>query len=380
MRLLRILRKPENSRHLPKGDSPRILLLQIAGIGDLLLATPALDALRERYPNARIDLLASDRSAPLLAGHPSLHEVYALKVSAIRQPLSPSAWRQFAGVIGPLQKNGYDALVSLHNVATARGAWTMALLMSALKAPLWVGRNSDGRFPLFDLQLEESLHDPVPEPLTKLRVVQLLGADPAPRPLSLPLTAETRARAKELLSGAERWAALMPGCEDSFRRWPLERFAGVAAELKTRGFTVAALGGSDDKTLCDAVADASDGISFAGQLSLLESAAVLQRCHAAVSNNTGTMHLAAAVSTPLVALFAPGHVARYRPWMDHSRVVVLGEEEGAVPGDMPASAMRQALQRINVQQVLEAVERLLAQPGGEGSDEGKLGGSLDVTL
>jgi len=357
-----LIRKRDLQRPLPSGNELRILAVQIAGIGDLILATPALDALHERYPEAKIDIVTSPRSADLLQGHPSIDDIYAFDVSRFRNPIAlllPGALADLRIQLKPLRDVRYDLLVSLHNISSFRGAFTLGLLMRSLEIPFWVGRNTDGRMPLFDRELRESLKDPVPEPMTKLRLVGLLDAKPDPRPLSIAIGQNERAKARDLLGQKHKWAAIMPGCDDPNRRWPTERFSDVARQLADKGFRIVLLGGPGEETVGAEVAAAAKErtLNLVGKLGLKTMAAVLQLCSVAITNNTGPMHIAAAAGVPIVALFAPVHVERYRPWAAKETVRVLFTENSSLTGGGP-DAIRMALQDINVEQVIAAVDEL----------------------
>ena len=358
-----MLHRPDAERALPRDRAPKLLVLQIAGIGDLVLATPALDALRERFPDARIDLLTSPRAVDLLAHHPAVNHVYPFDIGRFRNPvrlLNPAVLGSFRAQIRPLKSNRYDALLSLNNISTKRGAWTLGVLMKMIGAPLWVGRNTDGRAPFFDLSLAEASSDPVPEALTKQRVVSQLGASSSERPLTLPLDDQSYHKAKVVLGSIEPpYAAILPGANVDVKQWPAERFAEVARSLRDRGYTIITLGGPDDRDAAEVIDKALSGklLRLEGTLSLPEVAAVLAKCQVVITNDTGPMHMAAAVGTPMVALFCSVNLARYRPWMDESRFRALtGDPNGYDPRSV--EGMRASILNISVERVMGALDEL----------------------
>ncbi len=361
---MRWIRIPTGEVRLAEGRPPRLLAVQIAGIGDLVLATPALSALRDRYPEARIDLLTSPRAADLLAGHPVLNDVYSFDIGRFRNPLSllaPGALYELRRQARPLRAIRYDALLSLNNVSTRRGALTLGLLLRSLEAPVWVGRNTDGKMPLFDGEVRETLADPVPETLTKLKVAAQLGADPSPRPLVLPVSREERERALRMLGEPGEWAAILPGANVPQKRWPVERFVEVASALSARGLKILVLGSGDDRDAAAHVEHAVGAKNLAGKTSLREIVALLQACRVVVTNDTGPMHIAAAVGTPLVALFASVNVQRFRPWTADSRCRTLTSPCGSEYPESDPRAMAASLRCVTVAEVLGAVEEMLEE-------------------
>ena len=360
---MNLLHKKNPNSALPRDRSPRLLAIQIAGIGDLVLATPALDALRERYPDARIDLLTSPRAVGLLQGHPALDEVFAFDIGRFRNPLSlllPGNGRDLKDSIAPMRKVGYDALLSLNNISTTRGAWTLGGLMKLIGAPIWVGRNTDSRAPWFDCAVTDHSDEPTPEALTKLRVAACLDASTQDRPLHLPIRDEDRRKIEELLPPSTKpFAAILPGANVEMKRWPVERFGRVAEHLAQRGYQIVTLGGTEDRVVVDRMQGSASVnlLRFEGMLNLSETAAMLAACSVTVSNDTGPMHMAAAVGTPLVALFCSVNVSRYRPWMDEKKYRVLTTEPAGVD-PKSREGMRSSMQGITIDRVLGALEEL----------------------
>ncbi len=365
MNPLRFLRVVNPDRTLPRQHPPRLLAVQIAGIGDLVLATPALSALRDRYPDGRIDVVTSPRAVDLLRGHPAVNRIIGFDIERFRDPLSlkqPGTLRSLHRQILPIRQNRYDALLSLNNISTQRGAWTLALLFKSLGIPMWVGRDTDERAPYFDRAVKDISRVPVPEAITKLRVAGLLGASIEPRPLSLGLNDLDAAGAKERLNGEGRFAALQPGANVATKMWPAERFAEAGRYLQERGFRVVLLGGPGDVETAGQVAKGLEGepINLCGELSLRETAAMLQQMDLVVTNDTGPMHIAAAVGAPLVAVYGPSNSKRYRPWAPKDRYRLLHHRLTCNPCDYKTCPMDTwCMDLIRVEDVIEQIDSLL---------------------
>jgi lipopolysaccharide heptosyltransferase II len=124
--------------------------------------------------------------------------------------------------------------------------------------------------------------------------------------------------------------ALFPGANGASRRWPAEKFAALGRSLAKRGYRVLVLGGPDDREVTAEVTErarTADGLhddtvlDLGGRTSLVELAGALAECHLLVTNDTGPMHLAAALDRPIVALEGPADVRQTRPLADRVRLV-----------------------------------------------------------
>ncbi len=371
MNPLRFFRAVNPDKTLPRHHPPRILAVQIAGIGDLVLATPTLTALRERFPDARIDVLTSPRAVDLLLGHPAVNRILGFDIERFRDPRSlkqPGTLRSLRREIIPIRENRYDALLSLNNISTTRGAYTLGFLFHALNIQMWVGRNTDKRAPYFDRSVKDISAAPVPEAISKLHVAGLLGASLTLRPLSLGLNDQDINLAKSQLVHEGPWAAIQPGANVPLKMWPPERFAEVGRYLQTKGFSIVILGGPGDAETAQRVSEGLDtpALNLAGQLSLRETASVLSLMRIVVTNDTGPMHIAAAVGAPLVAVYGPSNSRRYRPWAPKERFRLLHHRLPCNPCDFRQCPMETwCMDLVRVDDVIEQVDSLLEESSCE---------------
>jgi heptosyltransferase-2 len=346
-----MLHRPRPIKTLPTARAPRILLVQVAGIGDLVLATPAIQALRDRYPDAVLDLLTSPRCAGLLEGHPAIQAIYPFDIGSFRNPVrlaDPAILARLRQQVEPVRDGCYDALISLNNVASTRGGITLGLLLHWFDVPLWVGRNTEGRAPYFDRVWREHLGSGTHEVRVKLRLAGLLNASIESRPLDLAITDGERDAVRGRLPSRGRVAALLPGKQDPSRAWPLASFEQVGRRLLEAGWAVVVLGGDQEGGVLRAQ-DLNPDIrvtNLAGRLELRETAAVLSYCELAVAADTGPMHMAAAMNVPLVTVIEQAYRNRFAPWMDPNRCRCLSPAPG------------RSVHEIDVEQGWQAVEEL----------------------
>ncbi len=314
-----------------RGDYKRILAVKLADLGDLLTVTPALQALRSAYPSARIDLLVPPSSASLLRGASYIDDILAFDKFPFDQKrglLDPRRLIQTALFLTRLRLSGYDALVLFHHFATRWGTFKFTAVSYATGAGVKVGLDN-GRARFLNLRATDDGFGAMHEADYWLSLVGLLGADTNHgwRP-HIPVDPASRTNAEALLlvdSGGKNHAApfvaLHPGAGwySRARIWPVEEFASVARGLiKSHNATIVVLGGPDEQEaaarLEQLVANDEHLINLAGKTNIHETAAVIEHCHLFLGNDSGPMHIAAAVQTPVVAVFGPSNAAAWGPY------------------------------------------------------------------
>lgn len=262
-----------------------------------MLATAAVEALAEEAPDAEVDVLTKPAFGEVFRGNPHVARVHSWEP---RQGLSGEA-RKMRGA-------GYEWVIDLHGNLRTR------LLRLLVRGPRW----SRYRKGSLRRRLAVVLRRPgllpgdhvVDRYLAALRPLGVPGRRRLPR---LYPEAPDRARAEALLreagwDGEGPLVALAPGARWATKRWPAARWEEVFARLSREGIGFPLLlGGPEDKGLCREVLSAAHGRGgeLAGRTTLLETAAVLERCAALVTNDSAPLHLAVAVGTPVVALFGP---------------------------------------------------------------------------
>lgn len=312
----------------PPATVRQLALFRALYLGDLLVAVPAIRALRQRYPNAEITLIglpwARDfvyRYRPLIdrfesfPGFPGLRE---------------RAWdaREVARFLTTAQARQYDLAIQLH------GDGRISNLFVALLGARWtVGYRPAGTM-AEQAPLDATLEWPSGEHQIHrwLRLVRLADAtatDPTP---TFPITSSDRAEIAMLgLTGP--LAVVHPGARAPARRWPPPSFAALADRLAREfGLRVVLVGGREDAVITNAVARAmhTPAIDLAGQISLGGLAALLERAAIFIGNDSGPAHLAIAVGTPSVTIFTSVDPAEWGP-LDRTCHRVIVREVGCNP-------------------------------------------------
>lgn len=304
--------------------APRILIVKLSSLGDVLHTLPAARMLREAFPDAHLGWAVERAHAGLLSGQPCLDALHVWNRGASR------GFRQF---IGELRSGRWDLAIDFQG-----------LLRSALIARLSGARHVFGhaptkeraywlynqRVPLATMErhaVDRSL-DLAAAVIDRLGGTQpTRGTSRAEFPL-YPSVADQHAvdawwSAQNIRDG-ERLVLLNPHCRKDANRWPVERFTALAKNLmKQPGVRVALVGGAIAREVCDAIAaPLGDRIARAdGALGLLASAELIRRADAFVTGDTGPMHIAAAVGTPIVAIFGPANPLRTGPYTDRAQVL-----------------------------------------------------------
>ncbi|WP_084160974.1 glycosyltransferase family 9 protein [Nocardia sp. BMG51109] len=288
----------------------RIAVLRGGGLGDLLFALPAVDALAAAYPDAEIDLLGTASHAELLSGRPGpVHEVIALPPAGDDR----SGDAEFFRRVG---RTPIDLGVQVHG----GGRWSNGFLRQL--RPRWtVGSRTPDAPPLTRmLPFRHYQH----ETLRALEVVGLAGARPMRLEPALEVTDTDLALADAALTRLPKpVVALHPGATDPRRWWPIDRFARVAAHCLRQGLGVVAVGTNDERELLAQLVSHVEELApqpyREGALMILAGAdmttlcGVLARSCLLVGNDSGPRHLAAALGTPTVAVYWLGNVINAAP-------------------------------------------------------------------
>jgi ADP-heptose:LPS heptosyltransferase len=297
----------------------RIVVLRANGLGDYVVAQPALAALRATYPDATITLVTSPPVAALLDGRPSpVDEVLAApRVAGVRgEPGpdgppndAPEAVEEFCAA---LRRRRFDLGVQLHG-----GGGNANPLLLRFGARVTAGSRAPGAAPLGrTVPWTPFQHDL----LRWLEVVSLVGAEPVHLQPRVAVTAADRAAAAEALAGTGPGplVAMHPGATDPRRRWLPRRLGELGAALDARGARVVLLGGLGDAPLVDEIraglGEAVDrAVDLSGRLALPGLVGVLERADLFVGNDSGPRHIAEAVGTATVGVFTRANLVDVSP-------------------------------------------------------------------
>lgn len=353
----------------------RILLLRLERIGDLVMVLDAIADVRAAWPDAEIDLAVGSWNLPLARLVSGLKNVHTIDVPWLARGGAGQSWQALIRTARRWKRERYDLVVNFEpDIRSNFLAW---LGGARHRHGYWTG--GGGPFLTDAIEYDPARHVSVNARSLVARAVETLagasararGSAATSRRLVLP--ADAKGRAIEVLGHARRplIGVHVSGGRES-KQWHLDRFAAVARELaRQRNGTIVLTGADSDRAMVQAVADQLGGVSainLCGQLDLVDLAAVLAALDVFVTGDTGPMHLASAVSTPVVALFGPADPRRYGPTSSRQRVLRVDlpcSPCGMVrlPPERCRGKVPDCMDGIRVEPVVAAALELLDEPG-----------------
>jgi lipopolysaccharide heptosyltransferase II len=296
----------------------RIVLIKPSALGDIVHALPVLSALRRRFPQAHISWLVNRAYEPLLQGHPDLDATLAFDRGAARGGWL-SAAATFTRFFRALRAGRFDLAIDLQGLLRsgvmtwATGAARRVGLTGAREGSRWCYTDTVA-LPGGGLHAVDRYW----------RMAEALGAA-GPKTFHVPLEPAAAAWAESVLRDWPRpWLVLGVGSRWLTKRWLPEHFATLAGRAQQEfGGTVVFVGGGDEAGLSALVRDRLSGpsLDLTGRTGLPQLAALLARADAMLANDTGPLHLAAALGRPVVAPYTCTKVTRTGPYGQSHRAV-----------------------------------------------------------
>jgi ADP-heptose:LPS heptosyltransferase len=306
-------------RRNPPADPRRILLLRLERIGDLVMTLAAIDDVAAAAPAAELTLVVGSWNAGLARA--------IARVSRVE--LLDAAWlARDGGGLGPARllraarawrRQRYDVAINFEPDVRSN------LLLAGSGAAWTAGYSSGGGGALLDVALEYDVRAHTSDNARRL-VAAVLGdrKGTGAGGLTIP-PAEAQAAERRVPRAGRPVVGIHASGGRAIKQWPIERFAEIARKLVAEAdATIVLTGSAQDRPLVDRVRAGLPEervVDVAGDADLVSTAAVLQRLDVLVTGDTGPMHLAAAVGTPVVAVFGPSDPARYAPRGPRDRIV-----------------------------------------------------------
>ncbi len=341
----------------------RILVVSSTGIGDALLSTPAIHALRQRYPTASIVAFLRHKYVGLFDTNPDIDGVIPYY----------GKYKKLLRTLWALRRGRFDLAVIFHGDDP-----DIIPLIWCAGVPYIVRiPNDTTRYRTLlsnaDLSPDNARRPGEHGIEMRLRTAALVGATTSDRRMVLPVTDEDRYSVGEYLrtqgvEPEEGVIGLQVGTSTPSRRWLSERFAALGTQLmhNSPSLWIVLTGSREEQDLCERVAEQIEPRSrvcvVAGDLPLRQVAALVERMALLVTADTGIMHMAVAVGTPTVSLFAMANYMISGPYPPEQKHVVIQKWRTCVPCIGKACPYAICMENISVSEVLEAVQRQLSVP------------------
>ncbi|MYC76437.1 lipopolysaccharide heptosyltransferase II [Candidatus Poribacteria bacterium] len=299
-------------KRLPKDFIPeRILVIKLDHLGDVLLATPVFSNLRRAYPNAELHALTGDWSRVVLEKHPDVNEVIEYNSPVFCRTGQPTPLRETFKLYRQLRRQRYDLMVEL------RSDWRIVWFAFLRLTPRRLNRAA--------LQVANKLgfaqFSGTHETTRNLDILNQTGIPTPVQTAIFSVTAEDEKWASDFLATyridrQHRLIAIHPGSPIPLKRWLPERYAELAdwliAQKRSQILFVGVKGEIPIITEIQALMR-GESINIAGKTTLTQLASILHTCNVFIGNDSGPMHLAAAVGTQTIGLYGPGDPTRFGP-------------------------------------------------------------------
>ena len=334
----------------------RILLIRFGSLGDVVLTTPAIRAVRSALSDAYIAMLVGDRSADVISANPHLDETIVFR----RDIKGLSEIRRVAAL---LRERDFDVSIDMQR------KFRSSLLAYLSGAALRIGYHRPRGFLCNAKVRDRENKHAVDQNLDLLRPLGIGNHTEADREPEMFLSQEDRDYADRMfqsrgLASRSPIIGIFPGAGWRHRCWPAERFAAIgdlAAEKSNARVVI--FGGPGEADIVDDVAQKmrTCAVLMKGRMTLRELGAMIEKCDVFLSNDTGPMHISTAVKTTTIALFGPGNHVKFQP---------IGEKHALIRKDVPCSPCKQfthkckdniCMKLITVDEVWEAVRKRLEE-------------------
>lgn len=337
--LWKLLLKFGPKKKFVRGEEPRLLIVSTTGLGDSLWGTPALRALRKRFPQGYIALLTSPVGEQLYRNNPHLDEIFTLKGRSLLSAVK---------LLPKLRMREFDTAYIFHTSQRP----ILPLITLAGPSTL-IGTQGINK------GLDHLLSSPLPQTHQHEieRRLEIVGGDKEEGKMELFLTEEENQASFLHVPDLPLVIGMHPGAKDPFKQWNPKYFIELGRKLvKGKGAKILITGDPSEKKLADEIASHIPGAtSLAGKLPLRVTAALIEKLDLFVTNDTGPMHIAFAMETPTFALFSPTDPTLCGPYkIKHG--TVLQKPRTCSPCIGKSCAAPFCMEQISPQTVYEAID------------------------
>jgi lipopolysaccharide heptosyltransferase II len=336
-------------------QGPRILVIKIGALGDAVLAIPSFEALRKKFPGAKISCLAGKEVREVFARCPYIDELIVCDLKG-----KDRGWRGMWALSQKLMRIRFDAVVDLQNNRKSHQ------LAYATFAPQRYGYDNRKLGFLLNHRIADG-KEPIDPVRHQFRVLNMMGIVYREEPLKLWPAPEDQRFADKFLEefwlGRERLIGINIGASVRWpsKRWPARSFARLCDRLAKKDYRVLLTGSKEDASFAQDVLREvkTKPICAVAQTTLMQLACLVRKCDVYITGDSAPLHVAAAMQVPVVALFGPTDPKRHAPAMAHS--VVLQKDCPPCYKRRCRRKRHACMEDITVEEVAAAAERLLKE-------------------
>jgi len=336
----------------------KILLIELAGIGDVVLSSPTIKNLRKSYTDFLIYFLTFTQPAEVIQKSPYLDKIIVFH-------------RGFKGifkniqVLKELRGLRIDVAINLYQHYTLKGAINMALLLKFISPKKSFGRNTDGKGFFYDIKIADTINTKRHDVEYKLDLIQALSCDIKDKKLEAWFDEFDKKGVEEFLGensvlDSDILIGINPGAHRPAHRWHWKNFAEVAEMLAKRYKAKIVITGTyNERRLAENIIRKTSvkPIDATGKMSITQLVVLIRRCNLYISNDTAPMHIANALGTPLVAIMGPGGM-KTAPYQKDNCIILKKDVECSPCYKFKCEDMI-CLKAITAEEVIQASESLL---------------------
>jgi len=335
-------------------EPKKILVIRAGMLGDVLMTTPLISSVRKKYPQSKIYYLVGDWSKSALQGNKDIYKLIVFDDSIIFE----RKLFKVIELIKRLRKERFDLCLILDKSYL----WNLFAFLTRSKVRIGFNRKWEGFLNTKNVDFNGSKY----ELDYYLDVVRLLDIEPD-KDMKISIPKEDEKFAADVFKninfaiGIAPGGAQNPGQSFALKRWPIENYVALIKKLnKKLRYQVILFGGKDDATTAKEIEKDAKVINFAGKLSIPRTAALIKKCRLFITHDSGLMHLAAAVKTPVIALFGPTSAVRFAP----KDSVVIKSHLNCAPcydiyGNYKKCETAKCMESIDVEEVESVIHKVL---------------------
>ena len=353
----------------PSINPHKILIIQLGGIGDVIMSTPTIEALRRHYKRAYIALLVISRASSLIEGLPYIDELFDIdtELISLRKLFNILYLFKIVKLIRELRGKQFDMVINLKRIWTWWGAFKTAVFIKLIRAKYSVGKYTSKSF-FYSMKVKEPKGEIKHMVEENLDIARALGCKIKTVKLSLPIPDKERKfilgfMRERGLSENDKLIGFNPGAFRPSRRWPLLKWSELADRLiEEYNCKIIIAGSKNDSFLIDEIKRKirrKRMIVTVTDFTLKQYAALMEKLTLFITNDTGPMHMAAAVGVPIIALFGSGEEEMFYPYPRNSKHIVIRKKVSCAPCYRFKCKNNICMQLITVHEVMWQVKKIL---------------------